>query len=69
MSQPSPAERLSARLDAIPDACRSVLAACDRHAAKGGWRVVLALDVGADGRLRGIELEVRFEPGGAVLGA
>lgn len=66
---PTPAERLAERLEAIPDACRSILAALDRQAAKGGGRVTLALDVGGDGRLRGIELEVRFEPGGAVLGA
>lgn len=66
---PGPAERLACRLEDIPDACRSVLAAWDRHATKGGGKVSLTLDVGADGRLRGIELEVRFEPGGAVLGA
>lgn len=67
--QPSPAVRLTERLESIPDACRSILAGLDRQAARGGGRVTLALDVGADGTLRAVELEVRFERGGVVLGS
>ena len=61
MSQPSPASRLADRLDAIPDACRDILAALDRQAARGGGRVTITFDVGPDGRLA-VELTKRYEP-------
>jgi hypothetical protein len=60
--QPAPSSRLTDRLDAIPDACRSILAALDRQACRGGGPVTLTLDVGPDGALRGIEVTARFEP-------
>lgn len=62
MSQPSPDERLAARLAHLPDACRAVLAAIDRQASRGGGDVRVTLHVGRGG-VEALELVERFSKG------
>lgn len=59
MSQPSPAERLCARLEHVPDACREILARLERARAGGGGDVLARLIVDAEGNLE-IELPYRY---------
>jgi len=67
---PSPDERLRERLAHLPDACRALLAAMERQAARGGGEVTLRLHVARDGELERIELgtvyERRMGSGGAT---
>lgn len=66
LSQPSPAERLAARLDQFPNACRDVLAELDRARLQGGGVVILRLEVGPGGDVQpSIELVRRYARGGA----
>lgn len=60
MSIPTPEERLRDRLAHIPRACRNVLAALDREAARGGGEVQLWLHVDKDGKLEAVELMTRY---------
>lgn len=53
---PAPDERLRARLAHLPDACRDLLAALDRQAARGGGEVMLRLDVTPSGEVWRLEL-------------
>ncbi len=61
MSQPSPDERLRERLAHLPDACRALLAALERQAARGGGEVTARFHVTRDGALEAVELPARYE--------
>ena len=67
MSQPSPDERLRERLAHLPDACRALLAALERAQLRGGGPVVVRLDVGGTGRIRGVVVETEFTEHGVDL--
>ena len=58
---PPPDERLRERLSLLPDACRFMLAALDREAARGGGEVQVRLSVGRDGQLYRLECAAVFE--------
>ena len=58
---PGPDERLRERLATLPDACRFLLAALDREAARGGGEVQVRLSVGRDGQLYRLECATVFE--------
>lgn len=59
MSQPSPAERLSARLEHVPDACREILAQLARAQSAGGGDVLVRLLVDTAGNVE-VELPRRY---------
>jgi hypothetical protein len=61
VSHPSPDERLRERLAHLPDACRALLAAMERQAARGGGEVTLRLHVTRDGEIESVELPARYE--------
>lgn len=63
MSQPGPNERLCERLAHLPAACRALLAAIDRQAARGGGDVRVTLHVARDGQLEEMELTTRYTKG------
>lgn len=58
---PSPQDRLRDRLAHMPRACRDLLAAMDRQAARGGGRVQVWLQVDGAGQLEAVELVTRYE--------
>ncbi len=60
MTQPSPDERLRQRLAHLPDACRALLAALERQAARGGGDVEVAFEVTMDGEIEGLRVTTRF---------
>lgn len=59
--QPSPDERLRERLAHLPDACRALLAAVERQAARGGGEVQVRLHIARDGEIEAVELPARYE--------
>lgn len=61
MTQSRPDERLRERLAHLPDACRAILAALDRQAARGGGEVMLRLDVTRGGEIVRVELPHVYE--------
>jgi hypothetical protein len=63
MSQPTPDERLRDRLAHLPAACRALLAAIERQAARGGGDVAVRLHVARDGQVEAIELTTRYTKG------
>ncbi len=67
MTQPSPAVRLLARLEVVPDACRAIEAAIMRARFRGGGEVVVRFIVGREEALDKIEIPAVFEPHGAVV--
>ncbi len=62
MSQPTPAIRLLARLEIVPDACRAIEAAIMRARFRGGGEVVIRFIVGREEALDKIEVPAVFEP-------
>lgn len=59
VSIPTLADRLAARLVAMPDACRALLAALDRAEARGGGEVLVRIEVGPAG-VEAMELSTRY---------
>jgi hypothetical protein len=59
VSQPSPAERLAASLEHVPDACREILAQLGRAQATGGGDVLVRLLVDEAGNVE-VELPRRY---------
>ena len=58
---PTPSARLAERLAHLPDACRALLAALERQAARGGGEVELRLVVSSCGEVVRVEVPLVFE--------
>ena len=68
---PSPAERLAASLEHVPDACREILAQISRAQTAGGGDVLVRLLVDGAGNVE-VELPRRYSrrvDGGCTLGS
>lgn len=59
---PGPDERLRERLAHLPDACRALLAALDRQAARGGGDVAVHIHVEESGVVGAVTVPTRYEP-------
>lgn len=58
--QPGPDARLLAHLAHLPDACRAILSALERQAARGGGEVVARLQVTQQGEVEAVEVSARY---------
>jgi hypothetical protein len=59
---PTPAERLLARLQVVPDACRAIEAAICRARLRGGGEVVVRFIVAREEAFDKVEVPAVFEP-------